>query len=81
MTADKKISFRAGPLWGPLLDWCDKHQKTPSDACRIALAKMLKEDVPEMPEGNPNASRDTAIAANAARWKPKRKHRKKRSPE
>lgn len=68
MSDDKKISFRAGPLWGPLQAWCDKHKKTPSDAIRIALAKMLKEDVPEMPSGNPNASRDTAIAANAARW-------------
>lgn len=81
MNEEKKLSFRPGPLWGPLQAWCEKHHKTPSDAIRIALAKMLKEEVPDMQPGNPEASRDTAIAANAARWKPKRKQRKKRSSE
>jgi hypothetical protein len=41
---------------------------------------MLGVDAPEMTVGNPNAA-EQAIAANAARWKPKRKKQSKRRKE
>ena len=76
----EKITFRLGHLAGPLGEWCDKHQIKPSEAARQAVAAMLGVDAPEMQVGNPNAA-EQAIAANAARWKPKRKTRKKRAKE
>jgi hypothetical protein len=73
VTADR-ITFRLGPLAGPLADYCDKHGTTPSDAIRLALSRLLRVDAPEMTPGNPDIG-DQAEAGAAARWK-KRKRRK-----
>jgi hypothetical protein len=63
-----RITFRLGPLAGPMADYCKKHGVTPSEATRLALAKMLRVKVPEMPPGNP-AIGDQAQAGADARWK------------
>jgi hypothetical protein len=63
-----RITFRLGPLAGPLAAYCEKHRTTPSDAIRVALAKMLRVKVPKMPPGNP-AIGEQADAGAAARWK------------
>lgn len=77
----RPISFRPGSLAGPLREWCDKHGETPSNAIRIALAKLLRTDTPEMLVGNPNVA-EQAVAANAARWQKKKStKRKKRRKE
>ena len=78
MAIPEKLTVRLGGLRQPLAAWCDQHQQKPSESVRIAVAAMLGVDAPEMPVGNPNASKQ-ALAANAARWKQKRKTRKKRS--
>lgn len=49
----ERISLRLGPLAGPLRAWCDKHGKTPSEAARVAIAKMLGTKPPPMIEGRP----------------------------
>ena len=50
MTIDpsKKISFRPGSLSGPLGEWCDKYNTTPSQAIREALSDMLGVSEPPM---------------------------------
>jgi hypothetical protein len=63
-----RITFRLGPLAGPLAAYCEKHGTTPSDVIRLALAKMLRVKVPKMPPGNP-AIGEQADAGAAARWK------------
>ena len=76
MTAQAdRITFRLGPLAGPLAAYCEKHGTTPSDVIRAALAKRLGVDAPEMPHGNPDIAEQAAAGA-AARWKAKRKRRK-----
>lgn len=70
-----RITFRLGPLAGPLADYCEKHGCTPSDVIRAALARRLGVDAPEMPQGNPGIAEQAAAGA-AARWKAKRKRRK-----
>jgi len=52
VTADR-LTFRPGDLAGPLAAYCERHGCTPSEATRMALAKMLKVELPQMPEGNP----------------------------
>jgi hypothetical protein len=63
-----RITFRLGPLAGPLAAYCEKHGTTPSDVIRTALAKMLRVKVPKMPPGNPDIG-EQADAGAAARWK------------
>jgi hypothetical protein len=63
-----RITFRLGPLAGPMSDYCKKHGVTPSEATRLALAKMLRVKVPQMPPGNPDIG-GQADAGAAARWK------------
>ena len=70
-----RITFRLGPLAGPLAAYCEKHGTTPSEAIRMALSRLLRVEAPEMPLGNP-AIADQAAAGATARWKPKRKGRK-----
>lgn len=48
-----RITFRPGDLSVPLAAYCERHGLTPSEATRIALAKMLKVEPPQMPKGNP----------------------------
>jgi hypothetical protein len=69
-----RITFRLGPLAGPLAAYCEKHGTTPSDAIRLALSRLLRVDAPEMTPGNPDIG-EQAEAGAAARWK-KRKSRK-----
>lgn len=45
------ISLRLGPLAGPLLLRCESTGETPSDVLRLALAKELGLEAPEMPQG------------------------------
>jgi hypothetical protein len=63
-----RITFRLGPLAGPMADYCQKHGVTPSEAIRQALAKMLLVKVPKMPPGNPNIGEQAQAGADA-RWK------------
>jgi hypothetical protein len=73
---NKPFSFRPGALAALLTDWCELHKQTPSEATRIALAKMLGVDAPEMTVGNPDIA-EQSISANKARWKSKRRRAKK----
>jgi hypothetical protein len=73
VTADR-ITFRLGSLAGPLAAYCEKHGRTPSDAIRLAVAKLLRVATPEMPPGNP-AIGEQAEAGAAARWKQNKKRR------
>ena len=70
-----RITFRLGPLAGPMAAYCERHGCTPSEAIRKAVARLLHVEAPEMPPGNP-AIGEHAEAGAAARWKPKRKGRK-----
>ena len=45
---NKSLSFRPGPLAGPLGEWCDDHSTTPSQAIREALSDMLGVSEPPM---------------------------------
>lgn len=67
-----RITFRLGPLAGPMAAYCEKHCTTPSDAIRLALSRLLRVEAPEMPPGNPSIG-EQANAGAAARWKRKRK--------
>jgi hypothetical protein len=67
-----RITFRLGSLAVPLAAYCKKHGTTPSDAIRLAVAKLLRVAAPEMPMGNP-AIGEQAEAGAAARWKRKRR--------
>ena len=49
-----RITIRLGDLAARLAAYCERHGVTPSEATRIALAKMLKVEPPRMPEGNPD---------------------------
>ena len=70
-----RITFRLGPLAGPLADYCEKHGTTPSEAIRLALSRLLRVEMPEMTPGNPDIG-ERAKAGAAARWKRNRKRRK-----
>ena len=70
-----RITFRLGPLAGPLAVYCEKHGTTPSDAIRLALSRLLRVEAPEMTPGNPDIG-EQAEAGAAARWKRKSKGRK-----
>jgi len=74
MTPSDRLTFRLGPLAGPMAAYCEKHRITPSDAIRLALSRMLRVEAPEMTPGNPDIG-DQANAGAAARWS-KRKRRK-----
>lgn len=67
-----RVTFRLGPLAGPLATYCDKHGVAPSEAIRLALAKLLRVKAPEMTPGNP-AIGEQAEAGAAARWKRRRR--------
>jgi hypothetical protein len=69
-----RVTFRLGSLAEPLAAYCKKHGTTPSDAIRLAVAKLLRVATPEMPPGNPDIG-EQAEAGAKARWK-KRKGRK-----
>lgn len=73
----EKLTIRLGPLAGPLAERCERTGETPSEVVRKALARLLGEPLPEMPEGNPGLGA-IAHAAAAKRWgkKPARKRRK-----
>jgi hypothetical protein len=43
-----RISLFVGPLAAPLEQWCERHQKTPSEATRTALSKLLRVEQPAM---------------------------------
>jgi hypothetical protein len=66
-----RITFRLGPLAGPLAAYCEKHGTTPSDAIRLALSRLLRVEAPEMTPGNPDIS-EQAQAGAAARWRRKK---------
>jgi hypothetical protein len=70
-----RITFRLGSLAGPMAAYCEKHEITPSEAIRKAVARLLHVEPPEMPQGNPGIG-DLAADGAAARWKAKRKRRK-----
>jgi hypothetical protein len=70
-----RITFRLGPLAGPMAAYCERHGITPSEAIRKAVARLLHVEAPEMPQGNPGIG-DLAADGAAARWKAKRKGRK-----
>ena len=70
-----RITFRLGPLAGPMAAYCEKNGTTPSEAIRLALSRLLRVEAPEMPQGNPGIAEQAAVGA-AARWKAKRKKRK-----
>lgn len=46
------MSLRLGPLVEPLLKRCERTGETPSEVCRLAIAKELGVDAPEMAPGN-----------------------------
>ena len=66
-----RLTFRLGPLAGPLAAYCEKHDTTPSETIRLALSRLLRVDVPEMTPGNPDIG-EQAEAGAAARWKKRR---------
>ena len=71
MSPSDRITFRLGPLAGPLAAYCERHGTTPSDAIRLALSRLLRVDAPEMTPGNPDIG-EQAEAGAAARWKRKK---------
>jgi hypothetical protein len=66
-----RVTFRLGSLAVPLATYCEKHGTTPSEAIRMALAKLLSARVPKMPPGNPAIGEQAEVGA-AARWKRRR---------
>lgn len=72
------MSLRLGTLREPLLARCDRTGETPSEVCRLGIAKELGVATPEMSAGSA-ANAETAARANTARWKHKQKRRKKSS--
>ena len=69
-----RITFRLGPLAGPMAAYCEKHGTTPSDAIRLALSRLLRVDAPEMKPGNPEIG-EQAEAGAAARWQRKKRRK------
>jgi hypothetical protein len=67
----ERITFRLGSLAEPLAAYCEKHGTTPSDAIRLAVARLLRVEVPEMTPGNPDIG-EQAEAGAKARWKRRR---------
>jgi hypothetical protein len=63
-----RITFRPGPLAGPLAAYCERHGTTPSEAVRLAVAKMLRVEAPAM-EGHV----ETIRRVNAAKRPRKRR--------
>ena len=57
------MSLRLGPLAGPLLLRCKSTGETPSDVLRLALAKELGLEAPEMPQGFAAMSEKAAAKA------------------
>lgn len=62
-----RLTIRLGPLAEPLAAYCHRHDLTTSEAGRLALARLLGVDAPEMPHGNPEIGHQ-AQAGAAARW-------------
>jgi len=58
-----KISFRPGALAGPLAEWCETKGRTPSEAIRVALSRMLRVKQPDMKRGNPEFGKDDGESA------------------
>ena len=71
MADNQRITFRLGPLAGPMAAYCVKHRTTPSEVIRLALSRLLRIETPEMTPGNPDIG-EQAQAGAAARWKRKR---------
>jgi len=71
MADNQRITFRLGPLAGPMAAYCQKHGTTPSQVIRLALSRLLRVEAPEMTPGNPDIG-EQAQAGAAARWKRKR---------
>ncbi len=67
-----RVTFRLGSLAEPLAAYCEKHGVAPSEAIRLALAKLLRVKAPEMTPGNPDIG-EQAEAGAAARWKRRRR--------
>jgi len=71
MADNQRVTFRLGPLAGPMAAYCQKHGTTPSQVIRLALSRLLRVEAPEMTPGNPDIG-EQAQAGAAARWKRKR---------
>jgi len=71
MADNQRVTFRLGPLAGPMAAYCQKHGTTPSEVIRLALSRLLRVEAPEMTPGNPDIG-EQAQAGAAARWKRKR---------
>jgi hypothetical protein len=71
MADNQRLTFRLGPLAGPMAAYCQKHGTTPSEVIRLALSRLLRVEAPEMTPGNPDIG-EQAQAGAAARWKRKR---------
>jgi len=67
------MSLRLGDLAGPLLARCDRTGETPSEVCRLALAKELCVEQPVM-----DGRREHMNRVNAARQKRAKKTRGRR---
>lgn len=66
------MSLRLGDLAEPLLKRCEKTGETPSDVLRIALAKELGVESPEMPQGFAAMSEEKADRARRRSAKTRR---------
>lgn len=66
------ISLRLGPLAGPLLLRCESTGETPSEVLRLALAKELGREAPEMPQGFAAMSETKAAKARKKSAKTRR---------
>jgi len=71
MADNQRVTFRLGPLAGPMAAYCQKHGTTPSEVIRLALSRLLRVEAPEMTPGNPDIG-EQAQAGAAARWNRKR---------
>jgi len=66
------MSLRLGPLAEPLLQRCESTGETPSDVLRLALAKELGLEPPEMPQGFAAMSEKKAAKARKKSAKTRR---------
>ena len=65
------MSLRLGELAGPLLARCDRTGETPSEVCRLALAKELRVEAPAM-----DGRREHIARVNSAKRAKKKRGRK-----
>lgn len=68
MSDSDRLTLRLGPLADPLRAYAEDNGISPSEAIRVAIARLLGEPVPQLQIGDPELGSRLGKVGAKARW-------------